>query len=85
MTITDPRSTAHTRADVILRHFLSGRTLTQGEATLLGYGPNIARPILTLRRRGHNIVTRTKQDIYGNRYAEYSLVERNRNGVRKAA
>jgi hypothetical protein len=71
------RSTPATRAETILKHLTSGRTLTQGEAVLLGYGPNIARPIFSLRRAGHDVVTTIKKDILGNSYAEYSLVRRN--------
>jgi hypothetical protein len=75
-----------TRYDQVLNHLLSGRSITQGEATVLGYGTRLAATIHDLKKRGHTIVTTMKEDLHGNPYAEYSLVLRNsRNGNRKAA
>lgn len=74
-----------TRYDQVLNHLTSGRTLTQGEALVLGYGTRLAATIHALKKRGHNIVTTMKEDLNGYPYAEYSLVTRNsRNGNRKA-
>lgn len=74
-----------TRIDQVLAHLLSGKTLTQGEGILLGYGTRIAVSINRLRERGHSITTKMKEDIHGYPYAEYSLVTRNRHGDRKRA
>lgn len=73
------------RSKAILDHLLSGRSLTQGEAVALGYGPQpIAATIFKLRADGHNIITRNKRDIHNVRYAEYALVVRNRFGEKVA-
>lgn len=75
-----------TRYDQVLNHLLSGKTLSQGEALVLGYGTRLAATVHDLKKRGHNIVTSMKRDINGAPYADYSLVTRNsRNGNRKAA
>ena len=74
------------RDSAILTHLLSGRTLTQGEAVALGYGPQpIAATIFRLRDAGHNITMVLKRDIHGIRYAEYALIKRNRFGDKVAA
>lgn len=70
-----------TRYDQVLNHLLAGHSLTQGEAIMLGYGMRLAATVHTLKKRGHNIVTKMKTDSNGYDYAEYSLVTRNsRNG-----
>lgn len=74
------------RTDQVRAHLLSGKTITQGEALLLGYGTRLSSSIHKLRERGYDIRTTMKEDIHGYPYAEYALVQRNRNGVaRKAA
>jgi hypothetical protein len=75
-----------TRNDQVLSHLLSGRTITQGEAIVLGYGTRLASTIHRLRGKGHNIVTAMKEDLSGIEYAEYSLVQRKHSGApRKVA
>lgn len=74
-----------TRLDQVLKHLLTGKTLTQGEGIILGYGTRVAATVHTLRQRGHNIVTTMKEDLNGFTYAEYRLVTRRPNGNRKAA
>lgn len=74
-----------TRTQQVLAHLTSGRTLTQGEAVLLGYGTRLSSTIEKLRKRGHNIVTTMKTDINGYPYGEYRLLVRDRWGKRKAA
>jgi Helix-turn-helix domain len=75
-----------TRNDQVLSHLLSGRTITQGEAIVLGYGTRLASTVHRLRGKGHNIVTAMKEDLNGIEYAEYSLVKRDRYGnARRAA
>lgn len=74
-----------TRYEQVLNHLTSGRSLTQGEALVLGYGTRLAATVHALKKRGHNIVTTMKEDLHGYPYAEYSLVIRGRNGNRKAA
>lgn len=74
------------RNHAILNHLLTGRSLTQGEAVALGYGPQpIAATIYSLRGDGHSIITRFKRDLHGVRYAEYALVKRNTFGDRVSA
>ena len=52
------------RTASILRVLLTGRSITQGEAVALGFGPQpIARSIHELREVGHDIVTVRKRDI----------------------
>lgn len=65
-----------TRKQQIINHLTSGRTLTQGEAIVLGYGTRLAARIKDLRTEGHKIVTSMKFDIHGIPYAEYRLIER---------
>jgi hypothetical protein len=65
-----------TRKQQIISHLTSGRTLTQGEAIVLGYGTRLAARIKDLRNEGHKIVTSMKFDIHGIPYAEYRLIER---------
>lgn len=65
-----------TRKQQVLTHLLSGRTLTQGEATVLGYGTRLAARVRDLRRDGHKIVTTNKFDIHGIPYGEYRLISR---------
>lgn len=74
-----------TRYEQVLNHLTSGRSLTQGEALVLGYGTRLAATVHALKKRGHNIVTTMKEDLHGYPYAEYSLVIRGRSGNRKAA
>jgi hypothetical protein len=76
-----------TRMDQVLSHFARGKSLTQGEAIILGYGTRLAATINVLRARGHDIKTVMKEDLNGNPYAEYQLVTRNsRSGnIRRAA
>ena len=66
-----------TRYDQVLNHLLSGHSLTQGEAIMLGFGTRLAATVYTLKKRGHNIVTKMKTDSNGYDYADYSLVTRN--------
>ena len=74
-----------TRIDQVIRHLSTGRTLTQGEATILGYGTRLAATIHDIKRKGHNVVTTIKHDINGYPYAEYKLVTRSSfTGARKA-
>ncbi len=73
-----------TRYDQVLNHLTSGRSLTQGEATVLGYGTRLAATIHDLKGRGHNITSTIKKDLNGRPYAEYRLVTRGRSGDRKA-
>ncbi|CAB4139292.1 Helix-turn-helix domain containing protein [uncultured Caudovirales phage] len=68
------RANRPTRKSQVLTHLLSGRTLTQGEATVLGYGTRLAARVLDLKRDGHNIQTKMKFDIHGNPYGEYKLL-----------
>lgn len=73
------------RPSVILNHLLAGRSLTQGEAVALGFGPQpIAAVIFKLRAEGHMITTAYKVDSFGVRYAEYALLKRNRFGEKVA-
>ncbi len=72
------------RLDQVLTHLLSGKSLTQGEGIVLGYGTRVAASVHALRDRGHNIVTTMKEDLKGFPYAEYRLVTRRANGNRKA-
>jgi hypothetical protein len=74
-----------TRLDQVLTHLLTGKSLTQGEGLVLGYGTRVAASVHELRRKGHNIVTTMKEDLNGFPYAEYRLVTRRANGNRKAA
>lgn len=76
---------AGTRIAQVLRHLTSGKSLTQGEAIILGYGTRLAAHIHDLRGKGHTIVTTMKEDLHGFPYAEYRLVTRRANGNRKAA
>ena len=64
------------RKQRILNHLLTGRSLTQGEAIVLGYGLRLAARINELKAAGHRIRTVLKYDINGIQYAEYSLVTR---------
>lgn len=59
---------------LVLNHLLTGRSLTQGEAILLGYGTRLAAKIHRLRGEGYKIRTVVKHDINGIPYAEYRLV-----------
>lgn len=70
---------------LVLSHLVSGKTLTQGEAILLGFGMRLAVTIDRLRGEGHKIQTTMKTDSNGHQYGEYKLVVRNRFGDRKAA
>lgn len=70
----------------VLDHLTSGRTLTQGEAIVLGYGTRLADLVHRLKKRGHDIRCTRKTDIHGSPYGEYRLVTRDRFGkVKKAA
>ncbi len=73
------------RCDQLLRFLTTGRTITQGEAIVLGFGTRLAATVHDLRAAGHNVVTSMKEDCHGNPYAEYRLVTRKANGDRKAA
>lgn len=73
------------RCDQLLRFLTTGRTITQGEAIVLGFGTRLAATVHDLRGAGHNVVTTMKEDCHGNSYAEYRLVTRKGNGDRKAA
>lgn len=73
-----------TRYAQVLNHLTSGRSLTQGEAFVLGYGTRLAATIHDLRKRGHKIDSRVKHDLNGRPYSEYRLATYNsRNGNRK--
>lgn len=75
-----------TRLAQVLSHLLAGKSITQGEAIVLGYGTRLAASIHDLRKQGHRIEMKIKHDLHGYPYAEYALVTRNsRNGNRKAA
>ncbi len=72
--------------DKVLAFLTSGKTLTQGEALLLGFGTRLASHIDRLRKRGHKINMVLKRDINGRTYGEYSLATRDRFGnLKKAA
>ena len=73
------------RCDQLLKFLTTGRTITQGEAIVLGFGTRLAATVHDLRGAGHNVVTSMKEDCHGNPYAEYRLVTRKANGDRKAA
>lgn len=73
------------RCQQLLTFLLSGRSITQGEAIIIGFGTRLAATVHDLRGLGHDVKTVMKEDIHGNPYAEYRLVTRNRNGDRKAA
>nr|WP_047575728.1 helix-turn-helix domain-containing protein [Methylobacterium sp. ZNC0032] len=73
------------RCDQLLNFLTTGRTITQGEAIVLGFGTRLAATVHDLRGAGHNVVTSMKEDCHGNPYAEYRLVTRKANGDRKAA
>ena len=74
-----------TRLEQVLAHLITGKSLTQGEAIVLGYGTRLAATVHDLRGKGHTIVTTMKEDIHGAPYAEYRLVTRRANGNRKVA
>lgn len=77
-----PRTGSHEAQ--VLAHLLSGKTITPGEAILLGYGFRLAVSVQRLREKGHNIITALKRDDHGNPYGEYSLVKRGRDGQRRS-
>ena len=62
------------RQQLVLNHLLTGRSLTQGEAIILGYGTRLAAKIHRLKGKGYKIRAVMKYDINGIPYAEYSLV-----------
>lgn len=71
--------------DIVLKHLLSGRSLTQLEAIGVYRIYRLAGRIFDLRSRGHNIICNNKVDPTGKTYGEYRLVLRGRNGDRRAA
>ncbi|WP_448955704.1 helix-turn-helix domain-containing protein [Labrys neptuniae] len=71
------------RCDQVLGFLLAGKSLTQGEAIVLGFGTRLAATVHTLKGRGHTIITTMKEDSFGHPYAEYSLVKRSASGKRK--
>lgn len=72
------------QTDLILQHLLQGLPLTRISADHLYRVASLPRRISDLREQGHNIVSRTKWDATGRRYAEYMLVKRDRNGKKVA-
>lgn len=74
-----------TRCDQLLKFLLTGRTITQGEAIVLGFGTRLAATVHDLKKRGHVIVTNMKEDHSGNPYAEYSLVSRRQTSGKRVA
>lgn len=64
----------NSRQQMVLNHLLTGRSLTQGEAILLGYGTRLAAKIHRLKGKGYKICTVMKYDINDIPYAKYSLV-----------
>lgn len=68
-----------TKTQAVLDHLLTGRSLTQGEAIVLGYGTRLADKIFRLKKAGHRIIAARKFDLKGTPYAEYALArQRNR-------
>lgn len=70
--------------DVVLGHLLKGLSLSALEASNLFRVYRLAARIHRLKARGHTIVTTMRTDVTGKAYGSYSLVARNRHGVRKA-
>ncbi len=64
----------------VLTHLTSGRSLTQGEATILGYTTRLADVVHRLKKKGHQIERTNKVDINGRPYGEYRLLTRDRFG-----
>jgi hypothetical protein len=69
----------------VLALLLQGKSITQAEALVLGFGTRLADLIHRLKKDGHNIVCDLKEDIHGTTYGSYRLVTRNRFGDRKKA
>ncbi len=71
--------------DLLMKHFLSGRSITRIEADHMYRIAALTRRIRDLREAGHNIVSFVKRDPHGNPYTEYSLVMRTNYGTKKKA
>jgi hypothetical protein len=71
--------------ELILDHFLSGKTLTPMKALHVYGCTRLAARVYELKRRGHDIQAEYKVDEMGRGYAEYRLALRDRFGRRKAA
>lgn len=74
-----------TQKEDVLKHLTAGKTITPAKA-LTVYGiTRLAARIYELKRDGHDIISRLKEDEKGRAYAEYRLSIRDRFGRRKAA
>lgn len=69
----------------VLALLVSGKSITQAEALVLGFGTRLADLIHRLKADGHDIVCDLKEDMHGTKYGSYRLVVRDRFGNRKAA
>lgn len=68
----------------ILAHLLAGNTISQAEARQVFGVERLASRIHELKQDGHIIVGDDRYDAMGKLYTRYRLVNRDRNGKRKA-
>jgi hypothetical protein len=70
---------------MLLKHLISGRTITRIEADHMYRIASLTRRIRDLRVAGYPITSLVKSDPHGSPYTEYALQQRDRFGNKKVA